>query len=92
MPTRSVRDPIRIEKYLTRRLVEYPKVVKWFVCLFGCGVSLSKGRSSQLRGTACGGERPARKCRDTTRIENFLQRRFVECLKILEWFVRPAIR
>lgn len=62
------------------------------VCLFGCGVSLSKGRTSQLRGTACGGERPARKCRDTTRIENFLQRRFVECLKILEWFVRPAIR
>ena len=26
-------DPIRIEKFLTRRLVEYSKIVKWFVCL-----------------------------------------------------------
>ena len=23
----------KIEKFLTRRLVEYPKIVKWFVCL-----------------------------------------------------------
>jgi hypothetical protein len=33
MPTRSVRDPIGIEKFLTRIFVEYPKVVKRFVCL-----------------------------------------------------------
>jgi hypothetical protein len=33
MPTRSVPDPIKIEKFLTRRLVEYSKIVKWFVCL-----------------------------------------------------------
>ena len=30
------------------------------VCLFGCWISLTKGRTSQLRGTACGGEMPAR--------------------------------